>query len=148
MKLTWFLFCTQLYYKKGYSWYIISQIPSQKSKTLEMMGIQYEKKWHQFEIKKWVPNKHSLLCSKHFDESCFIVRPGKQGHRLKDGAVPTNFVCGKSYYDKPKTKRKAPLKRQHAECTVQPAVEVHLSPSKYARIVTSDHSYTNTKDNK
>ena len=87
-----------------------------------------------------------MLCSRHFDESCFVVRPGKQGHRLKDGAVPTNFVYGKSYYDKPKTKRKAPLKRQHIECTVQPIDEVHLLLSKCERIVTSDHSYTNTKD--
>ena len=54
--------------------------------------------------KQWVPNEHSLLCSKHFDESCFVVRPGKRGHRLTDGAIPTKFTYGKSYYDKPKAK--------------------------------------------
>ena len=39
-----------------------------------------------------------------FDESCFVVRPGKRGHRLTDGAIPTKFTYGKSYYDKPKAK--------------------------------------------
>ena len=25
----------------------------------------------------WFPKHHSLICSVHFKESCFIVRPGK-----------------------------------------------------------------------
>ena len=39
----------------------------------------------------WFPKHHSLICSVHFKESCFIVRPGKRGRLLKDGAVPTEF---------------------------------------------------------
>ena len=35
----------------------------------------------------WFPKHHSLICSVHFKESCFIVRPGKRGRLLKDGAI-------------------------------------------------------------
>ena len=32
------------------------------------------RKWvHNVKRKDWAPNEHSLLCSKHFDESCFVV---------------------------------------------------------------------------
>ena len=40
--------------------------------------------------KGWRPSVRSVLCSKHFEESCFQrneVRP-----RLKDGAIPTIFT--------------------------------------------------------
>ena len=62
-------------------------------------------KWvHAMKRKDWAPTEHSSLCSDHFDESCFVVRPGKCGRRLYDHAVPTKFTCGKSYLDKPHTK--------------------------------------------
>ena len=62
-------------------------------------------KWvHAMKRKDWAPTEHSSLCSNHFDESCFVVRPGKCGRRLYDHAVPTKFTCGKSYLDKPHTK--------------------------------------------
>ena len=98
-------------------------------------------KWvHAMKRKDWAPTEHSLLCSNHFDESCFVVRPGKSGRRLFDHAVPTKFSFGKSYLDKPQTKRK-PTKKRHFE---EPSVEVFPSPSKCARIVAADHSYTST----
>ena len=28
----------------------------------------------------WYPNKNSLICSVHFTESCFTVKPGNQCH--------------------------------------------------------------------
>ena len=66
-------------------------------------------KWvHAMKRKDWAPTEHSLLCSNHFDESCFVVRPGKSGRRLYDHAVSTMFTFGKSYLDKPQTKRKPP----------------------------------------
>ena len=50
----------------------------------------------------WFPKDHSLICSIHFKESCFIVRPGKRGRLLKDGAVPTEFPTHPSdLYDIP-----------------------------------------------
>ena len=66
-------------------------------------------KWvHAIKRKDWAPTEHSLLCSNHFDESCFVARPGKCGRRLYDHAVLTKFTFGKSYLDKPQTKRKPP----------------------------------------
>ena len=65
---------------------------------------------HAMKRKDWAPTEHSLLCSNHFDESCFVVRPGKSGRRLYDHSVPTKFTFGKSYLDKPQTKRKPPKK--------------------------------------
>lgn len=92
------------------------------------------RKWlHNVKRKDWAPNEHSFLCSKHFDESCFVVGQQNRGHRLKCDAVPTKFEFGKSYYDKPPAKRRPPPKRQHH------------SPSKIAKIVMSDHSYSNTE---
>ena len=63
---------------------------------------------HAMKRKDWAPTEHSLLCSNHFDECRFIVRPGKSGRRLYDHVVPTKFTFGKSYLDKPQTKRKPP----------------------------------------
>ena len=39
----------------------------------------------------WFPKDHSLICSVHFNESCFIVRPGKRGRLLKDVLYQLNF---------------------------------------------------------
>ena len=90
------------------------------------------RKWvHNVKRKDCAPNEHSLLCSKHFDESCFVV--GKR-IKLKCDAVPTKFVFGKSYYDKPLAKKKRP-----------PPKRQHHSPSKIAKIITSDHSYSKTE---
>ena len=35
--------------------------------------------------------QNSFICSDHFHESCFVIRPGAEGRRLKDDAVPSIF---------------------------------------------------------
>ena len=47
--------------------------------------------------KGWFPRKHSLICSTHFTESCFVVRPHKRGRLLKENAVPTEFPAFPSH---------------------------------------------------
>ena len=59
----------------------------------------------------WFPKDHSLICSVHLKESCFIVRPGKRGRLLKDGAVPTEFPTHPSYLQHQTCKCKSPKKR-------------------------------------
>ena len=63
----------------------------------------------------WFPKDHSLICSVHFKESCFIVRPGKRGRLLKDGAVPTEFPTHPSHLQHQTHKRKSPKKRDIQE---------------------------------
>ena len=63
----------------------------------------------------WFPKHHSLICSVHFKESCFIVRPGKRGRLLKDGAVPTEFPTHPSHLQHQTRKRKSPKKRDIQE---------------------------------
>ena len=59
------------------------------------------KKWvHAICRKQWKPTKHSFICSDHFHESCFVIRPGAEGRRLKDDAVPSIFQTFPSYYQK------------------------------------------------
>jgi len=48
------------------------------------------KKWlDNMGIKNWIPNNSSLLCSEHFEETCFQKR-GKKLF-LKERSVPTIF---------------------------------------------------------
>lgn len=48
------------------------------------------KKWlDNIGIKNWTPNNSSLLCSDHFEETCFR-KIGKY-LKLKEGSVPTIF---------------------------------------------------------
>ncbi|EZA51135.1 THAP domain-containing protein, partial [Ooceraea biroi] len=49
------------------------------------------KKWlDNIGITNWTPNDSSLLCSEHFEHTCFHKSKGKYV-RLKDGSVPTIF---------------------------------------------------------
>ena len=68
---------------------------------------------------KWEPTDHSVLCSKHFEESCFSsdqlltvsLGLGKKKASLKSDAVPTLF-------SKPKRKtleENPPAKRRRSE---------------------------------
>ena len=87
---------------------------------------------------KWNPSKHSLLCSTHFKESCFVVRPGKRGRLLKEDAAPTEFPeinCVS------KPEQKSPKKRVLHE-PILPA-----SPSKVRKVVQLDHAYETDKEN-
>ena len=63
----------------------------------------------------WFSKDPSLICSVHFKESCFIVRPGKRGRLLKDGAVPTEFPTHPSHLQHQTCKRKSPKKRDIQE---------------------------------
>ncbi|XP_011059382.1 PREDICTED: THAP domain-containing protein 1-like isoform X1 [Acromyrmex echinatior] len=66
-------------YKSGYSFF---KFPVDKSDLL--------KKWlDNIGIKNWIPNNSSLLCSEHFEETCFR-KIGKY-LKLKEGSVPTIF---------------------------------------------------------
>ena len=78
--------------KKG-SEYSFHRFPHQNPNLL--------KKWvHAIRRKQWKPTKHSFICSDHFHESCFVIRPGAEGQRLKDDAVPSIFQTFPSYYQK------------------------------------------------
>ena len=72
---------------------------------------------------KWTPTKHSVLCSAHFEESCFEVDfykslmagyPSKRRRplRLKPGSVPTLF--------------------EHSETKAKPARQLSLNRSEKA----------------
>ena len=56
--------------KKG-SEYSFHHFPHQNPNLL--------KKWvHAIRRKQWKPTKHSFICSDHFHESCFVIRPGAE----------------------------------------------------------------------
>ena len=56
--------------KKG-SEYSFHRFPHQNPNLL--------KKWvHAIRRKQWKPTKHSFICSDHFHESCFVIRPGAE----------------------------------------------------------------------
>ena len=87
----------------------------------------------------WFPKHHSLICSVHFKESCFIVRPGKRGRLLKDGAVPTEFPTHPSHLQHQTRKRKSPKKRDIQEPLM------NESPSKVKKRIVNEHSYSAPK---
>ena len=72
------------------------------------------KKWIQaIGRKDWLPTEHTWICSKHFVESNFVVRPGKSGRRLYDHAVPSQFL---SFPERSRnTKRKSLRKQEFVE---------------------------------
>ena len=91
--------------KKG-SEYSFHRFPHQNPNLL--------KKWvHAIRRKQWKPTKHSFICSDHFHESCFVIRPGAEGRRLKDDAVPWIFQTFPSYYQKDIKLQRSPRKRQY-----------------------------------
>ena len=118
-------------------WWISSHAcPRENSELLQ--------KWIQAVKRKiWVPNKYSLICSDHFEPSCFVVRPGKVGCRLHENSVPTIFPSFPAHYQKEQRKRKLPMKRVY----VSPQKSCEPSPSKVAKVVGSEQSYANTTDN-
>ena len=59
--------------------------------------------------KDWLPTKHTCICSKHFVESNFVVRPGKSGRRLYDHAVPSQFL---SFPERSRNTKRKSLKQQ------------------------------------
>ena len=87
----------------------------------------------------WFPKDYSLICSVHFKESCFIVRPGKRGRLLKDGAVPTEFPTHPSHLQHQTRKRKSPKKRDIQEPLM------NESPLKVKKRIVNEHSYSTPK---
>ena len=82
----------------------------------------------------WYPKYHSLICSVHFKETCFVVRPGKRGRLLKPDAVPTEFPSHPNHLQiQEKPKRKSPKKRR---------IEAPLSPSKVKQRIETYHAYS------
>ena len=59
-------------------------------------------------------SKNSYLCSKHFEEECFIKPLGGQRIRLKPGSVPTKFV-----FTVQRKERKRPCYRGEAMDTIK-----------------------------
>ena len=88
------------------------------------------KKWvHVIRRKQWKPTKHSFICSDHFHESCFVIRPGAEGRRLKDDAVPSIFQTFPFYYQKDIKLRRSSRKRQYLTHEVVAPSEVEPSTS-------------------
>ena len=73
-------------------------------------------KWKQAVRRKdWAPKKSSWICGEHFEQSCFVVRPGKHGCRLYDHAIPKIFPKHLPHLQTKVTKRKSPKKRPFVE---------------------------------
>ena len=90
----------------------------------------------------WAPKKYSLICSDHYEPSCFVVRAGKVRCRLYNNSVPTVFPSSPAYYPKEQRKRKLTMKWVY----VLPQKFCEPSLSKVAKIVGSEHSYASITD--
>uniref|UniRef100_UPI00358E33D7 THAP domain-containing protein 1-like n=1 Tax=Myxine glutinosa TaxID=7769 RepID=UPI00358E33D7 len=99
---------------------------------------------------KWKPSKKSVLCSDHFDDSCFD-RTG-QTTRLRENSLPTIFDFP-THLQKDERKRKPPKPRsfpQEALVNLQepldntPSTSIITSPSKLAATTGADHTYAVT----
>jgi len=67
-----------------YKYFIIYRFPLNKPELL--------KKWlHQTKRKNFTPTKYSRLCSEHFVDDDYLIRPGSDVKLLKDNAFPTIF---------------------------------------------------------
>ena len=97
------------------------------------------RKWIQaIEQKDCLPNKHSVICSAHFKEGCFVPLSHSFGWTLKHDAVPTEFQAFHKYYQDTKAKRKSPTKTQ--------LVSVSHSPSKIRKTLQFEHSYSSSQE--
>ena len=96
-------------------------------------------KWIQaIRRKDWTPTSNSYLCSDHFEEKCFLVRPNEIRRRLNDSAVPSIFNFPSHLQPKPHQPRKA--RKQRAEASEGSSQDAP-SPAKIARRVNIEHSY-------
>ena len=91
--------------------------------------------------KDWAPKKSIWICGEHFEQSCFVVRPGKHGCRLYDHAIPTIFPKHPPHLQTKVAKRKSPKKWPF----VEPVPVNEPSPSKVTKYLASNHPYANTK---
>ena len=67
----------------------------------------------------WQSTKNSFICSEHFEPSCFVIWPGKIGHRLNSGAIPFIFPAFPEHLQKSTTKRKSSTKRKQLAAGLQ-----------------------------
>ena len=83
--------------------------------------------------KSFAPKYHHRLCSKHFDDSSFIISPKfaqEIGYRenfilrLKEDAVPSIFVNAEG-----REKRPAPAERRSASAILEKKRKLHVSYS-------------------
>ena len=88
-----------------------------------------------------IMQKSSWICGEHFEQSCFVVRPGKHGCRLYNHAIPTIFPKHPPHLQTKVAKRKSPKKWLF----VGPVPVNEPSPSKVTKYLASDHPYANTK---
>ena len=82
---------------------------------------------------RWVPTKHSCICSDHFLQSDFVQHTGIY-KRLKADAVPSVFSGFPEHLQKTTVKRKLPMERN-----------TEPSPTKIRKAAIFDHSYTSTE---
>lgn len=67
--------------------YCYTRFPLDKADLLQ--------KWlNNIKIENWTPNVSSLLCSEHFEQTCFRKKKGNYV-TLKDGSIPTIFKIQK-----------------------------------------------------
>ena len=104
-------------------------------------------KWIQaIRRKDWTPTLNSCLCSDHFEEKCFLVRPNKIRRQLNNSAGPSIFNFPSHLLPKPHQPRKA--RKQPAEASDGSSHMGHVledqdapSPAKIARRINIEHSY-------
>ena len=71
-------------------------------------------KWIQaIRRENWQPTQYIYICSKHFEDSCFVVRPGKGGHRLYETCSTINIQFSKTF-TKERHKKKTTHKKKNA----------------------------------
>ncbi|XP_060860275.1 THAP domain-containing protein 1-like [Metopolophium dirhodum] len=76
--------------------------------------------------KNCIPSQWSRICSIHFIDSDYEIRPGTTKPCLKIDAVPSNFPSFPSYLQKPaKCPRKEPAKRNYTPMEV-PIIDTGL----------------------
>jgi len=93
----------------------------------------------------WKPTKHSVLCSEHFESSCFRFYANQK--RLKEDAVPSVFKFPEHLMPKPKTPRRTLVRSVAVDgqvenvCSESASVEV-ATPVSEPVVVLTDHNYS------
>ena len=103
------------------------------------------RKWIQaIRCQDWLPTKHSYICSKYFTEPSFLVRPGKDSHRLNEHAISLLFPSFPEHLLKSHVKKKSPRKCKFVQQTthsVEQPTYSEPSPPKIAKSIDLEHSY-------